>query len=357
MKKTELNIAHILDDAKMVDFAGWNMPLHYKNGIISEVKTVRNSVGMFDVSHMGRIKFHKDKSIDILDKLISINIDKLQDGKCKYNLICNESGGIIDDAIISNLNDEIYLVVNAINSKKVINWFYKYGANNTNMKVITNESSMIALQGPDTFKILNIISDKEIILPKFGILKIQLKDINCLISATGYTGENGVEIITNNKDINKLWNLLIKNNVNPCGLASRDILRIEAGLPLYGNELNEKITPLEAGLQKFANTNSKNYIVDQKFRNYSPIKRLVGIKLIEKGIPRKNQTLLDINSNKVIGEVSSGTFSPTLNCGIGLAYIKIKQLPENNALFVDIRGKKTKAMLVDLPFTNSKVLE
>ena len=156
MKKTALNKTHILDDAKMVDFAGWNMPLHYKNGIISEVKTVRNSVGMFDVSHMGRIKFHKAQSIDILDKLLSINIYNLKNGKCKYNLICNESGGIIDDAIISNLNDEIYLVVNAINSEKIISWFNKFGANNTNMKVITNESSMIALQGPDTFKILNI---------------------------------------------------------------------------------------------------------------------------------------------------------------------------------------------------------
>ena len=357
MKKTALNKTHILDDAKMVDFAGWNMPLNYKNGIISEVKSVRNSVGMFDVSHMGRIKFNKAKSIDILDKLISINIYKIKNGKCKYNLICNESGGIIDDAIISNLNDEIFLVVNAINSEKVVNWFNKFGANNTNMSIITNESSMIALQGPDTFKILNIISDNEIILPKFGISKIQLKDINCYISATGYTGENGVEIITDNKDINKLWNLLKENNVNPCGLASRDILRIEAGLPLYGNELNEQITPLEAGLQKFANTYSKNYIVDQKFRNYSPKKKLIGIKLIEKGIPRKNQTLLDENSNEIIGEVTSGTFSPTLNSGIGLAYIKTKKLPENNSLFVDIRGKKIKAKVVDIPFTNSKALK
>lgn len=341
----------------MVDFAGWNMPLHYKNGIISEVKTVRNSVGMFDVSHMGRIKFYKAQSLDILDKLISINIYNLKNGKCKYNLICNESGGIIDDAIISNLNDEIYLVVNAINSEKIISWFNKFGANNTNMRVITNESSMIALQGPDTFKILNIISDKEIILPKFGISKIRIKDINCYISATGYTGENGVEIITDNKDINKLWNLLLENNVNPCGLASRDILRIEAGLPLYGNELNEQITPIEAGLQKFANTNSKNYIVDEKFRNYSPKKKLIGIKLIEKGIPRKNQILLDENSNEIIGEVSSGTFSPTLNCGIGLGYIKTKNLTDNNSLFVDIRGKKTKAKVVDIPFTNSKTLK
>lgn len=341
----------------MVDFAGWNMPLHYKNGIISEVKTVRNSVGMFDVSHMGRIKFYKAQSLDILDKLISINIYNLKNGKCKYNLICNESGGIIDDAIISNLNDEIYLVVNAINSEKIISWFNKFGANNTNMRVITNESSMIALQGPDTFKILNIISDKEIILPKFGISKIRIKDINCYISATGYTGENGVEIITDNKDINKLWNLLLENNVNPCGLASRDILRIEAGLPLYGNELNEQITPIEAGLQKFANTNSKNYIVDRKFRNYSPKKKLIGIKLIEKGIPRKNQILLDENSNEIIGEVSSGTFSPTLNCGIGLGYIKTKNLTDNNSLFVDIRGKKTKAKVVDIPFTNSKTLK
>ena len=357
MKKTPLYNSHINQGAKMINFADWFMPLQYKNGIISEVKSVRNSVGMFDVSHMGRIKFTKAKSLEILEKLISINIHKLKSGRAKYNLICNESGKIIDDAIISNVNDEnFYLVVNAINTQKVIDWFKKFGAKN-NMSDITYDTSMIALQGPNSLKIINRFSKNSLILKKFGIIETNLFNIKCILSRTGYTGEDGVEIICNNNSATDLWNNLIDNNVTPCGLASRDVLRIEAGLPLYGNELTEEISPNESGLEKFANTNSEIYLVKKKIRDLKPKKRLLGIKLTEKGIPRKNQKILDPVNNKIIGEITSGTFSPTINSGIALGYLNSEYLTDYKNIIVDIRGKNTKGKIIDIPFVKSKPLK
>lgn len=330
------------------------MPLQYKNGILFEVRSVRTSVGMFDVSHMGRIEFYGENILPVLEKIMSINIYSLAEGKCKYNLLCNDTGGIIDDTIISRLKPNLYsLVVNAVNAVQVINWIEKHGGEESNMAIKTHDTSMIAVQGPQSNEVINKLSKTPINIGRFSIIETKLSGIQCLVSRTGYTGENGFEIICSSVKSNVLWQSLLENGVTPCGLGARDVLRIEAGLPLHGNDISEAYNPFESQLHKFVSSSSEKYVAKKSFKkiNSTNLKRqLVGIKLTERGIPRNGHNIFTDDSKQSKGSITSGTFSPTISSGIGLGYICSKYSAPGTKVKIDIRGKKINGVVVNIPF-------
>tara|TARA_B100001964_G_scaffold244556_1_gene326527 strand:+ start:993 stop:2084 length:1092 start_codon:yes stop_codon:yes gene_type:complete len=352
--KTPLYNAHIKSGAKIIPFAGWNMPLQYKNGILFEVRAVRTSVGMFDVSHMGRIEFYGKNILSILEKIMSINIYSLTEGKCKYNLICNDAGGIIDDTIISRLKPNLYsLVVNAVNTVQVTNWMKKHGGDESNMAIKTYDTSMIAVQGPKSNDVINKLSKTPINIERFSITETKLSGIQCLISRTGYTGEDGFEIICSSVKSNVLWQSLLESGVTPCGLGARDVLRIEAGLPLHGNDISEAYNPFQSQLHKFVSLHSEKYVAKKslkKIKSMNLKNQLVGIKLTERGIPRKGHNIFINDSKQSKGSITSGTFSPTISSGIGLGYICSKYSAPGTKVKIDIRGKKINGVVVNVPF-------
>lgn len=360
-KQTILHDNHVKLGAKMVDFAGWHMPVQYSS-IIEEHKTVRESVGIFDVSHMGEIFIKGPDALTLLNKLVPQDISKLTDSKAVYCQLTNQQGGTKDDWIIYKLKDNFYLIIaNASMVDSDVNWI---AMNKGELDVeIINDShnySMIAIQGPracDLIKDLGI----ETLPPFFSISKGQLLAQEVFVSRTGYTGEDGVEIILENKYAEALWNKLLevgkKYNVKPIGLGARDTLRLEAALHLYGNDLDEETTPVEAGLSwsipkdKVANYNGKETIEKQLKEGIN--KKLVGFKMLDKGIARHGYEVY-YNGDK-IGIVTSGGVSPSRSDNIGLAYIKnLDNLTVGSTIQISIRDKFYNAEIIKKPFINKR---
>jgi len=337
--KTPLYHVHKHLKAKFTNFASWEMPLQYTS-IIDEVKAVREEAGVFDISHMGRILIEDTERK--LQYFTTNNLDKLNVGKVQYNLIPNERGGVKDDITVYMLSEnEFFLCVNAANRKKVINWLSPH----LKLKDLSGELVQIALQGPKSEEILSKFYPVSDI--KYYRFKVFDKTI---ISRTGYTGEDGFEIYAPPEEGKELFSELVKL-AKPCGLGARDVLRIEAGLPLYGNELSEEITPFEANLDKFVDL-SKEFIGKEAMLKKEVKKKLFGLELIEKGVPRKGYKVF--KGEKEMGWISSGTFSPTLNKGIALCFVNLDERKEGNEVEVEIRKKRIKTVLRKYPFVRRK---
>lgn len=352
MNKTTLNNQHKLLNAKMVDFANWEMPISYPTGIIKETLFVRNQAGVFDVSHMGRLEVIGENAKNFIETLFPINVDELNNNSAKYTLLISDKGEVLDDAIIYKFNENKFLIIiNASRSEIDIKWIKSF-----NYKVeindLTNSTSMLAVQGPESLNIIkkltgNAIND----LKRYKFKEISIDHYSAFVTRTGYTGEDGVEIITNNDNVDSLWNKLLKNNIFPCGLGSRDILRLEAGLHLYGHEINPSSNPIEIRLKRVFKTTTDNYIAKDYLRSImgnEPKKIMVGLIMKDRGIPRQDCEI-ELNSEK-IGYVTSGTHSPTINKSIAIGIINKQFDNVNNTVKIKIREKNLEANIIKLPF-------
>lgn len=357
IKNTVLSEHHAALGAKMVEFAGFNMPVQY-TGINDEHEAVRKSVGVFDVSHMGEFILKGEKALELLQLLSSNDVSKLYNGKIQYSYFPNETGGIIDDFLTYKIDDETYfLVVNASNIQKDWDWINKHNTFGVEIIDISDRTSLFAVQGPNAARALNSLTEFE--LPKmeyYTFVKGTFAGVdNVLISATGYTGAGGFEIYVDNKDAKKVWDAIFEAgkeyNIKPVGLGARDTLRLEMGFCLYGNDIDDTTSPFEAGLgwvTKF----SKDFINSQalKAEKEAGLKnRLIGFEMIERGIPRKDYSIVDVDGN-VIGKVTSGTQSPSLKKSIGMGFVDIAHSKEGTEIYILIRDKKVKAEIKKPPF-------
>jgi len=357
MKKTALYDKHVALGAKMVPFAGYEMPLRYSSDI-EEHMTVREGVGVFDVSHMGEFYLRGPKAFELVQKVTSNDASKLYDGKAMYCYLPNETGGIVDDLIVYRLSEEEYmLVVNAANIEKDWNWITKYNTEGVEMENASDQVSLFAVQGPKAMAVIKKIIDVDVEGMKFYTFQQgkvgNVEDV--IISATGYTGAGGVELYVKNTDALKLWDTLFEagkeEGIKPIGLAARDTLRLEMGFCLYGNDIDESSCPIEAGLgwvTKFNKvfTNSEHL---QKQKESGGKQKLVGLLMVDKGIPRKDYEIFNAE-DEVIGHVTSGTQSPVLKRGIGMGYVAKPYAKTETEIFIGVRNRRIKAQVVKPPF-------
>ncbi|NGF55305.1 glycine cleavage system aminomethyltransferase GcvT [Parapusillimonas sp. SGNA-6] len=357
MKNTALTDLHTSLGAKMVPFAGFNMPVQY-SGINDEHETVRTGVGVFDVSHMGEFILKGEKALDLIQKVSSNDASKLYDGKVQYGYLPNEEGGIVDDFLTYKIDDHTYLlVVNASNIEKDWNWISKYNTYGVDMKNISDKTSLFAIQGPKATEALQSLTDIELAsMEYYTFAKGQFAGVdNVLVSATGYTGAGGFEVYVANEDAKKVWDAIFAAGapygIKPIGLGARDTLRLEMGFCLYGNDIDDTTSPLAAGLgwvTKFTKdfVNSEN-LKAEKEKGVS--QKLVGFEMIDRGIPRHDYEIVDAEGNK-IGRVTSGTQSPTLKRSIGLGYVDTAFAKEGTEIYISIRNQAVKAVVKKPPF-------
>jgi aminomethyltransferase len=358
MKNTVLINKHKALGAKLVDFAGYQMPVEY-SGVSDEHITVREKVGIFDVSHMGEFWVKGPGAFDLVQKVSANNAAKLKPGKAQYTCLPNGQGGLVDDFLVYKFDDEKYmLVVNAANIEKDWNWIKKQNTMGAEMEDASDEMALLAIQGPKAQATLEKITDENLgeMKPfRFKVGKIGGAD-EVIISSTGYTGEHGFELYLNNKDAEKVWDAVLEAGeefgIKPIGLGARDTLRLEAGLCLYGNDIDDTTSPIEANLGwvvKFAEDKDfidKDYLWKQKQEGVS--RKLVGFVMKERGIPRQHYKIVDKDNNE-IGEVTSGTMSPMMKQGIGMGYVKPEFEQPGTEIFIQIRKKTLKAEVVKLP--------
>lgn len=356
-KKIPLNDLHIQLGGKMVPFAGFSMPVRYSSDI-EEHMTVRNGVGVFDVSHMGEFKVEGPNALDLIQRITSNDAAKLVDGQAQYTCLPNDQGGIVDDLIVYRIKENDYfIVVNAGNIEKDWNWFVKHNTKGATLKNLSDEFCLFAVQGPKATGVLQKLTKVD--LSKVSYYHFVVGEFagiqQVMMSNTGYTGAGGFEIYVNKKDALPVWNAIFEagqsENIKPIGLGARDTLRLEMGFCLYGNDIDDTTSPLEAGLgwiTKFTKefTNSAN-LKKQKEEGVS--RKLVGFKMIDRGIPRHDYLIKDAAGNS-IGKVTSGTQSPVLNIGIGLGYVTPELARVGSEIFIDVRGRSLKAVVVKLPF-------
>lgn len=357
MKNTALTHKHIELGAKMVPFAGYNMPVQYA-GINAEHETVRKGVGVFDVSHMGEFILKGDKALDLIQRVTSNDASKLYDGKVQYSCLPNEDGGIIDDLLVYRIDEKTYLlVVNASNIEKDWNWISSYNTEGVEMKDISDRTSLLAVQGPKAAEALQSLTDIDLgTMEYYTFTKGKFAGVdNVLVSATGYTGAGGFEIYVDNKDAEHIWNAIFKAGeplgIKPIGLGARDTLRLEMGFCLYGNDIDDTTSPLEAGLgwvTKFSKDFTNSAALQQQ-KQEGVKKKLVGFEMIDRGIPRHDYEIVDADGN-VIGKVTSGTQSPSLQKAIGMGYVNNAFAKEGSEIFIKIRDNKVKAQVVKPPF-------
>lgn len=357
MKEIALNEVHKALNAKMVPFAGYNMPVSYE-GVNAEHETVRKGVGVFDVSHMGEFLISGENALDLIQKVCSNDASKLVDGKAQYTCMPNEKGGIVDDLIVYRMNAEKYLlVVNASNIEKDWNWISQHNTMDATLKDISDEYSLLAIQGPKAAEAMQALTEVDLKEMKFYTFEVaEFAGVkNVIISATGYTGSGGFEIYFKNEFAEEIWNKVMEAGeeygIKPIGLAARDTLRLEMGYCLYGNDIDETTSPIEAGLgwiTKF----TKDFINSEalkKEKEEGPERKLIAFELDERGIPRQGYDIVDENG-RVIGVVTSGTMSPSLDKGIGMGYIPTEMANNKDKIFIQIRKKAVPASQVKLPF-------
>lgn len=359
MKNTAFIDFHKSLGAKIVAFAGYNMPIQFE-GINIEHETVRKNVGVFDVSHMGEFWVKGPKAFELVQKLTSNDVAKLTEGKIQYTFFPNDKGGIVDDLLVYCIDNETYLlVVNASNIEK--DWEWVNSKNDVGAELInaSDETSQLAIQGPKALELMQKLTDTDLSTISYYTFKYtEIAGIkNVLISATGYTGAGGFEIYLENKDAKKIWEAIFEAGkefgVKPIGLAARDTLRLEMGFCLYGNDINETTSPIEAGLgwiTKFVDGNNfNNREALQKQKEEGVSKRLKAFEMIDKGIPRQHYEICD-GQGDIIGEVTSGTMSPSMKKAIGMGYVKTGFAKLDTEIYIKIRNKLLKAKIVKLPF-------
>jgi aminomethyltransferase len=357
MKNTALTEKHIALGAKMVPFAGYNMPVTYE-GINAEHATVRNGVGVFDVSHMGEFILKGENALDLIQRVTSNNASKLYDGKVQYSCLPNKDGGIVDDLLVYKIDDKTYmLVVNASNIEKDWNWIQQFNSKAVEMHNISDQTSLLAIQGPKAADALQSLTDVDLAsMEYYTFVKGNFAGIdNVVISATGYTGAGGFEIYFENQYADQIWDAIFKAgapyNIQPIGLGARDTLRLEMGFCLYGNDIDDTTSPIEAGLgwiTKFSKTfTNSEALLAQKEAGIQ--KKLVGFEMIDRGIPRHDYEIADAEGN-IIGKVTSGTQAPSLQKAIGMGYIAKDFAKEGTEVFILIRNTPIKAKVVKFPF-------
>lgn len=341
----------------MVPFAGYNMPVSYK-GLNEEHQVVRTGVGVFDVSHMGEFILKGPNALDLIQRVTSNDAAVLTDGKAQYSCLPNDDGGIVDDLLVYKIDNETYmLVVNAGNIDKDWNWISKHNTAGVDMKNISDDTSLLAVQGPKAIDALQKLTDVKLAdIPYYSFVKGKFNGIdNVVISNTGYTGAGGFELYFENQYAQKMWDGIFKAgeefSIKPIGLGARDTLRLEMGFCLYGNDIDDTTSPIEAGLGWITKFNkeftNKANIEQHKLQGVS--KKLVGFEMIDRGIPRHDYPIADA-SGAIIGKVTSGTQSPSLNKAIGLGYVKTEFSKADTEIFIIIRDKPIKAKVCKIPF-------
>ena len=358
MKETALTSLHISLGAKMAEFAGYNMPIVYSS-INEEHKAVRQSVGVFDVSHMGEFRLKGEKALELIQLITTNDASKLTDGKVQYSCMPNDTGGIVDDLLVYRWNEqEYYLVVNASNIEKDWNWIQKHNTFGVEMQNMSDGMSLLAVQGPNAIHALQKLTEVNLnSIPYYSFTMGKMGGVEeVIISNTGYTGAGGFELYVSNADARKLWDAIFgagkEFGIVPAGLGCRDTLRLEKAFCLYGHDIDDTTSPIEAGLGWITKFTKKFIQSDyhKSIKDNGPKKKLVGFEITEKGkIPRQHFTIKDANGNE-IGVVTSGTQSPSLNKAIGLGYVKTEFTGIGSEIFIEIRNQQVKATVVKTPF-------
>ena len=368
--KTVLHPVHLELGARMVPFGGWDMPVQY-SGILAEVKAVRTAAGLFDVSHMGRLYISGPRSTQFLDWVLTGSADTLRVGRARYCMICNESGGVIDATIVYRLAEDRYLLIpNAGNRLAVVEWFESWIENRfsgmpgsdpavspaVSMVDRTESTALIACQGPGAARIMDsLCEDAASSVRPFAWKEVNLAGKPVMIGRTGYTGEDGFEIVAQARDAALIWNSLMEKGALPCGLGARDVLRLEAGLPLHGHEIDQGTTPIEAGLSRFVRFD-KEYVGSAALAQQNEAgteRKLVGLTVAGRSAPRAEYSIL--HRGEIIGRVTSGSYSPTLDTSIAMGYVLGRHASPGHVVDLDIRGRTVSAKIVALPFyTRSK---
>lgn len=349
---TPLHSEHVRLGARLVPFAGYEMPVQYE-GVIAEARAVRQSAGVFDVSHMARLEFRGERALELLEWVTSNEVSKLRDGTGQYSLLPNGRGGVVDDVIVYRLTEKLFrMVVNASNHEKDLAHLREQNKFGVEILDVTSETAMPAVQGPSAVeRLASICSDPDSLksTPVFGTLETRFADVEAFAARSGYTGEDGFEIVVRSSDAIKLWQALLEVGVVPCGLGARDALRVEAGLPLYGHELSEDRSPLEAGLGWVISKTKRFLGSDEiaKVRASGPERTLLGVKMDGKRLPTVGAPVKV--GGEVVGEVSSGVYSPLLERGVGFAFVRAGT-STGEECSVEIRGKDEPAKLVSKRF-------
>ena len=355
-RHTPLSEVHARLGGRMVPFAGWEMPVQYQS-ILSEARAVRTGAGIFDVSHMGRIFLEGPDTRRLLDWTHTGDIgERMAAGRARYGVLCNEQGGIIDDGIVYRLGEHRFLLVaNAANTQEVLDWLERWRNErfpDTSIQDQTGQVAMVALQGPRALEIMGRLSDFDpASLRPFHCAWVSVQGHPALVARTGYTGEDGVEIMPSTEDVTRLWEGLMEQGAAPCGLGARDVLRLEAGLLLHGSDMDASTTPVEAGLERFIATQSTFFGSEAIQRQLvtGPERRLVGFQTPAKGtVPRAHSSIWA--EDAVVGEVTSGSYSPTLDRNIGLGYVPLRFASPGVGIRIEVRGRSVDAETVGLPF-------
>lgn len=362
MKRTPLYEMHVKLGAKIVPFAGWQMPLSY-SGVTDEHQSVRTTAGLFDISHMGRFELSGQGAEAYLERLTPGPVHKMQRGSAQYSMLLNENGGIIDDIYLYKKGvDRFFVIVNAANLEKDFKWMTGSLPPGAELKDVSGETAMLALQGPKSWEVLVQIipfGKSEIALRNFIETElVPSRGAKALIARTGYTGEKGYEIIVPADAAETVWSALLEagktERIKPAGLGCRDTLRLEMGYPLYGHDMDEATTPIEADLERFIDFNKefigKETLVRQREKGLQ--RKLIGFELLTGGVPREGHTIY--SDQKIIGKVASGNFSPSLRKGIGMGYVDARYSEEGSEILIDIRGNATPAVIVKRPFYKKK---
>jgi aminomethyltransferase len=361
MKNTPFTQKHIALGARMAEFAGYNMPISY-SGINDEHAAVRTNAGVFDVSHMGEFMLKGDQALDLIQRVTSNDASKLTNGKAQYSCLPNKEGGIVDDLLVYCIEEnKVYmLVVNASNIEKDWNWIVQHNTNQVEMHNISDKTCLLAIQGPNACKILQPLTDMDILnLKYYTFTKGKFAGVdNVLVSATGYTGAGGIEIYFEDKDgaAEKIWDAIFAigtpQGLKPIGLGARDTLRLEMGFCLYGNDIDDTTSPLEAGLgwiTKFTKPFTSREIFEKQ-KQQGVTRKLIGFEMIDKGIPRHHYEIKDA-AGKKIGFVTSGTQSPSLQKAIGMGYVEVPNASLDSEIYIAVRDKALKAKVVKFPFS------
>ncbi|HHV98411.1 MAG TPA: glycine cleavage system aminomethyltransferase GcvT [Clostridiaceae bacterium] len=361
LKKTPLYDVHIKSGGKITDFGGWALPVQYSS-IIQEHQAVRNSVGLFDVSHMGEILITGENAPEYINMLVTNDVSKMKDCQVMYSPVCYPEGGVVDDVLIYRFDRRKYLmVVNAANTQKDFEWFRQHIQGDVQITDLSDSYAQVAIQGPLAEKTLQKVAGDD--LDKIGFYcfapEMKVGGIDAIVSRTGYTGEDGFEIYVSPGEATRLWDLLLdagrEHGIVPAGLGARDTLRFEAALPLYGHEISRDISPIEAGLSKFVKLYKQDFIGKEilaKQKEDGPSRKLVGFEMVDKGIPRSHYEIF--SDDKRIGFVTSGSFSPSLGKNLGLALVDKDYSEEGTEFNVVVRDRPLKARVVRIPFYKKK---
>lgn len=359
-KKTPLYDCHVESKGKIVPYAGYLLPVQYATGVITEHMAVRTKAGLFDVSHMGEVMLKGKDALANVQMLVTNDCSKMVDGQVKYSPMCYDNGGTVDDVLVYRMDSTSYLiVVNAANRHKDVEWMKTHLFGDVTLEDISDNVALIALQGPNVLDIIASLADLAYIPEKNYTFKkdVMVAGVECLVSRTGYTGEDGFELYCSNTDATTLWNKLLEVGKDlgliPAGLGCRDTLRLEAGMPLYGHELSEEISPLEAGLKFAVKMDKEDFIGKNALATMEPIKRKrVGLKMIGRGIAREDCVIY--KDNQVVGHTTSGTHCPYLNHAVAMGMIELDYMNPGTLVDIEVRGRRLQAEVVSLPFYKRK---